>query len=121
MINHISFQGRFVETPELKHTSSDVPYSRFSLAWSEKYWDNESTCFLNCVAYRNIAEFIFKYFKKGDMVLVEGRLLTRNYKDQNGNKKSMTDLIVDKAHFCGSNSKKKEDLSENFDDSDLPF
>lgn len=121
MINHISFQGRFVETPELKHTSSDVPYSRFSLAWSEKYRDNESTCFLRCVAYRKNAEFISKYFNKGDMVLVEGKLLTSKYEEQNGNKKSSTNLLIDKVHFCGSNSKKKEDLSENFDDSDLPF
>ena len=123
MINHVSFQGRFIETPELKHTSNDLPYSRFSLAWSEKYSENESTCFLRCVAYKKNAEFVTKYFKKGDMILVEGKLITSKYEEQNGNKKSSTNLIVDKAHFCGSNSKKNEDTSGGFEDEDevLPF
>lgn len=80
MINHVSFQGRFTKDPELKHTSNNLSYVKSTLAWSEKYGDNENTCFLNCVAYRNIAEFIFKYFKKGDMVLVEGRLLTKYHR-----------------------------------------
>lgn len=124
MINHVSFQGRFIGTPELKRTSSDVPYSRFSLAWSEKYSDSESTCFLRCVAYRNNAEFVSKYFKKGDMILVEGKLITSKYEEQNGNKKSSTNLVVDKAHFCGANTKKHEDIPDGLDGLDddvLPF
>lgn len=125
MINHVSFQGRFTKDPELRHTQSNVPYVKSSLAWSEKYGENKNTCFLNFIAYRNAANFLSKYFKKGDMVLVEGKLVTRNYEDQTGNKKFTTDLIVDKTHFCGPKREQQDEPNIQTmldgDDDDLPF
>ncbi len=115
MINHISFQGRFVKDPELKQSSNGLDYSNFSLAWSEKYGENENVCFLDCVAYRSNADIISRYFKKGDMILVEGKLFTTKFKDKNGNNKSSLHLSVEKVHFC-STSQKSE-----FDDDSLPF
>lgn len=106
MINHVSFQGRFTKDLELGSTPNNVKFVNFTLAWSEKYGDQkEINCFLNCAAYRGNAEFICKYFSKGDMVVVEGKLITRSYQDQQGIKKSITDLVVDRAHFCGSKKK----------------
>lgn len=119
MINHVSYQGRFTRDLELR-TANNISVINFTLAWSEKYGDKEVNCFINCVAYRGTAEFIKKYFEKGDMVLVEGKLVTRSYQDQQGNKKFMTDLVVDKVHFCGS-KKKKEISDSSFIDDDLPF
>ena len=98
MINHVSYQGRFTRDLELKTTKNNLSYINFTLAWSEKYGDKEVNCFINCVAYRGTAEFIKKYFEKGDMVLVEGKLVTQSYQDQQENKKSKTTLVVDKAH-----------------------
>lgn len=116
MINHVSFQGRFTKDLELKHTANNVAYVKFTLAWSEKYGEKETSCFLNCVAYKSNADFLSKYFHKGDMVLVEGKLLTRSYEDQKG-KQWITELIVDKSHFCGSKRNDKLDDDETV----LPF
>ena len=121
MINHVSYQGRFTRDLELR-TANNISVINFTLAWSEKYGDKEVNCFINCVAYRGTAEFIKKYFEKGDMVLVEGKLVTQSYQDQQENKKSKTTLVVDKAHFCGSKKKQEEPtLQEYCIDDDLPF
>lgn len=116
MINHVSFQGRFTKDLELKHTANDVAYVKFTLAWSEKYGEKENKCFLNCAAYKHNADFLSKYFHKGDKVLVEGRLITSNYETQK-DKKWITELIVDKVHFCGQKHNGKLDDDETV----LPF
>lgn len=121
MLNNTVMQGRFTRDIEKKQTSNGIAVCNFTIAWSEKYKDKETNCFLNCVAYRNTAEFIEKYFKKGDQVIVEGKLTSRNYDDSQGNKRYVTELIVDKVHFCGS--KKEETINETEIDmsGDLPF
>lgn len=118
MINHVSMQGRFTKDVELLYSStSERPYIRFTIAWSEKNKnDNESTCFLNCIAFNKLAETVSKYFKKGDMTVVEGKLLTNSYKDQNGNKKYSTELIADKIHFCNAKSNSTDE-----EEDELPF
>lgn len=122
MINHVSIQGRFTKDLELKHTQNGVAVCNFTLAWNERYGDKEQTLFLNCVAYRNTAEFVEKYFRKGDQTIVEGKLVTRSYDDSQGQKKYVTELIVDKIHFCGSKKDKEESQEEYIDVSDdLPF
>lgn len=103
MVNRLIFQGRLVADPELKNTQSNVAFSEFTIAWSEKYKEAETKCFLRCKAWRNTAEFISKYFKKGQEIIIEGHLTTEQWED-NGDKKSRTICIVDKAHFCGSKS-----------------
>lgn len=101
MLNKIEYQGRFTRDIELKQTQSGISYTEFSLAWSEKYKDVESKCFLRCKAWRNTADFLSKYFSKGDQVLIEGRMQTEEW-DKDGEKQSRTICIVDKVHFCGS-------------------
>lgn len=102
MINHVTLQGRFTKDVKLSESStSEINYVRFTLAWSEKSKsDKEISCFLDCVTFSHLAEFIAKRFKKGDMVIVEGKLTTHNYEDQSGNKKYKNELKVNKIHFC---------------------
>lgn len=112
MLNRLMYQGRFTHTPEVKLTSNEVPVCSFSLAWNEKYGDKETVCFLNCVAYRQTAEFIAKYFNKGDQAILEGKLISRSYEDKQQNKRYVTELIVDKVHFCGSKESKPAATTE---------
>lgn len=101
MINKLIYQGRLTATPELKRTQSDVPNMEFTIAWSEKYKEAETKCFLRCKAWRNAAEFISNYFKKGQEIVIEGHMVTEQWEDGE-EKKSRTICVVDKAHFCGS-------------------
>lgn len=102
MLNKVVLQGRFTADPEIKTTQSGVNCCNFTVAWSEKYKEIETNCFLSCCAWRQTAEFVPKYFHKGDQVVVEGRLVTQKWQDQQGQNRSMTLCEVDKVHFCGS-------------------
>lgn len=102
MLNKVTFQGRFTADPIMKQTPSGVSYCNFDVAWSEKYKEVESTCFLKCRAWRTTAEFLSKYFHKGDQVIVEGRLITNSWTDDQGQKRSTIICDVDKCHFCGA-------------------
>lgn len=101
MINRTVLQGRLCADPELRRTNSDIPVASFRVAWSEKYKETETKCFLPCSAWRNTGEFVSKYFHKGQEIVVEGQLSTREYKDRDGNNRSVLELTVEKAHFCG--------------------
>lgn len=103
MVNKLIYQGRLTADPELKRTQSDVPNLEFTIAWSEKYKEAETKCFLRCKAWRNTAEFIGNYFKKGQEIIIEGRMVTEQWEDGE-EKKSRTICVIDKAHFCGSKS-----------------
>ena len=120
MLNKMILQGRFIKDLEKKESSTGVVVCNFTLAWNKRYRDKEYTLFLNCVAYRNTAEFVEKYFRKGDQVIVEGKLTSRSYEDKEGQKKYVTELIVDRVHFCG-NKKDKEESREEYIEEDLPF
>lgn len=104
MINKMVLQGRLTAAPECKQTQSGVPVASFTVAWSEKYKEIETKCFLRCVAWRGTAEFVSKYFAKGQEIAVEGKLTTREWDDDNGQKRSVIELVVNQAHFCGSKS-----------------
>lgn len=137
MINKLILQGRLCKSVDRRTTKNDVAVSSFTVAWSEKYGQAEQVLFMNCVAWNNQAEFIANYFKKGDMIVVEGKLTTRSYEDGNGDKRYVTELTVDKAHFCGSKQDSKpqqvagdlstyssgtdDDFKSTSDDEDLPF
>lgn len=101
MINKTILQGRLCADPELKQTTSGISVCNFCLAWSKKYKETETQCFLNCIAWRNTGEFVNKYFIKGQECIVEGELTTRNYTDKDGNKRTQTELVCDEVHFCG--------------------
>lgn len=99
MLNKMTLQGRLVADPELA-TKGDHKYCQFRVAWSEKYKEKETKLFLHCAAWSYTAEFISKYFKKGQSILLEGRLSTQEW-EKDGKKKSMIRMDVDKVHFCG--------------------
>ena len=137
MINKMILQARFTKDVDLRTTQNDNSVASFTIACNEKYGQTEQTLFLTCVAWNNQAELISKYFKKGDMVLVAGELTTRSYENEKGDKRYVTELIVEKAHFCGSKQDSKpqqiagdlstysigtdEDFKSTSDDEDLPF
>ena len=103
MINKTILQGRLVAAPELKQTTSGVAVASLTVAWSEKYKDIETKCFLRCVAWRGTAEFLCKYFGKGQELIVEGKMATREWQDKDsGQKRNINELVVDTVHFCGS-------------------
>lgn len=104
MVNSVILQGRLVADIELKYTQSNVAYTEFTVAWSEKYKDAETKCFLRCKAWRNTAEFLEKYFRKGQEIVIVGHMVTEQW-TTDGENKSRTICQVDKVNFCG----KKED------------
>lgn len=102
MLNSVSYQGRVTRDIEKKQTQSGISFINFTLAWSEKYKETETKCFLRCKAWRQTAEFIDKYFhNKGSEMLVEGHLETEVWQDEDGSNRSQTVLTVNRAHFCG--------------------
>lgn len=121
MLNRLTYQGRLTKDIELKTTQGGIAFANFTLAWSEKYKETETKCFLNCKAWRQTAEFLQKYLgQKGSEMIAEGRLVTEEWTDNNGAKQSRTVLDVDKVHFCG----KKADGSGKIDagpEEPLPF
>lgn len=123
MVNNTILQGRLTADVELKTTQSGANVCGFTVAWSEKYGEIEKKCFLRCTAWQKTAEFINKYFVKGQEIIVEGKLNTEEWEDDNG-KKSRTVLSVEKAHFCGSKAQNQSELLSGgtvVDDPNLPF
>lgn len=97
--------GRMTADPELKTTPSGVSVTSFSIAVTRKGTkDDPKTDFINCVAWRGTAEFIQKYFTKGSSICVVGNLQTRTWEDNNGNKRYVTEVVVEEASFVDSKS-----------------
>ena len=109
MLNMVALMGRLTFEPELRKTPSDVSVIRFQIACDRTYQRagaERQTDFIDCVAWRQTAEFINKYFSKGRMICVEGSLRTGSYNDKNHPdvKHYTTDVLVDKAYFTGEKS-----------------
>lgn len=107
MINNVTLMGRLVATPELRNTQTGVAVTSFTIAVDRSFvrqGEQRQADFIDCVAWRNSAEFISKYFQKGSMIAITGSIQTRTYDDKNGNKRKATEIIVDQASFCGSKS-----------------
>ena len=134
MLNVVIIMGRLTAQPELRTTQSGISVTSFSVAVNRSYSKdgNNQTDFINCVAWRNNAEFITKYFGKGQMIAIRGSLQQSSYTDKDGNKRTTYDVVVESADFCGSKSEEeKPDISSNvdttdfedisMDDKDLPF
>lgn len=98
MVNEVIYQGRLTKDPELKSTQSGISTLLFNVAWSNKYKDVETKCFLLCRAWQQTAEFISTYFKKGQEIIIVGHLETQKWDDD----KEVTLCMVDRAHFAGS-------------------
>lgn len=112
MLNKILLQGRLTKDPDLKQTQSGVSKLLFTVAWSEKYKEVETKCFMLCEAWRSNAEFISRFFRKGQEINLEGHMVTEEWNDQN----QVTFMVVDKAHFCGSKSNNAPDPEEKTDE-----
>lgn len=105
MLNSVTLMGRLVADPELKTTQNGTSVVSFRLAVERNYapqGQERQADFLPCVAWRQTAEFIGKYFAKGRMIAVEGSLQSRNYEDKNGQKRTAYEVIVDQAYFADS-------------------
>ena len=102
MLNTVVLMGRITQDIELRSTTSGTSVIQFTVA-VERYGKGEDkqTDFINCVAWKSTAEFISKYFGKGRMIAVTGRLQSRSYEDKNGNKRTAIEVNVDQASFTG--------------------
>ena len=127
-MNNICIIGRLCAQPEIKTTTSGVSVCSVSIAVDRDYKVNgeKATDFIPCIFWRGTAEFVGKYFKKGDMIAVVGSLESRKYKDKDGNNRTVWEVKADKVNFCGG--KKEQDTTQTFEDvsdelsgEDLPF
>ncbi len=127
MLNHIVIMGRLTAAPELRYTQQNTPVASFTLAVDRDYQQGGSekqTDFIPCVAWRGTAEFVSKYFTKGSMAAVSGRLQLRDWTDKDGNKRRTAEVVAESIYFGES---KKRDASPDVpfeeipDDGELPF
>ena len=127
-INKSVLGGRLTADVELKQTPNGVSVCAFTVAVNRK-GNQKETDFINCVAWRNTAEFISKYFSKGSSICVTGSIQTRSWTDQSGQKRYATELIVDDAYFVDSKSENTSGPEQQSEpqyeqlsnDDDLPF
>ena len=101
MLNRAILMGRVTADPELRQTPNGISVATFSLAVNRNY-NRDQTDFINIVAWRQTAEFVSKYFRKGQLVAVEGSIQTRNYEDRNGNKRTAFEVVADQVYFAES-------------------
>lgn len=118
-INKVILGGRITNELELKQTQSGIATIIFSMAIQRKS-NNQESDFINCRAWRNTAEFISKYFKKGNSICVVGALQNREWQDKQGNKRTSTEVIVDEAYFVDSKNE-NSGFVELDPEQDLPF
>lgn len=113
-LNHICLQGRICNEIELRRTNAGVPVASFTLAVDRDYSKDgaeRETDFIEVVAWKNTAEFVNKYFGKGRMAIVSGRLQIRNWQDKEGNKRKTAEVVADNVYF-GDSKKDAEPKSE---------
>ncbi len=105
MLNHIVLMGRLTRDPELRRTQSGTPVASFSLAVDRDFRSGDGdrqTDFIDIVAWRGTAEFVSKYFSKGRMAVVSGRLQIRDWQDKDGNKRRSAEVVADNVYFGDS-------------------
>lgn len=132
MINKAIIMGRLTHEPELRQTGTGRSVCSFSIAVNNGYGENRKADFINCVAWNKTAEFVSRYFTKGKMIIVIGRITTRTWEDKNGKKCYAADVVADEVSFGeskGAASESEPSLSEAIDegflsvepDDDMPF
>ena len=106
MLNHITLMGRLVRDPELRYTQSQVPVASFRIAvdrdFSGRDGGERQADFIDCVAWRQTGEFVSKYFQKGRMIVVSGRLQMRDWTDRDNNKRTSAEVVCDNVYFGDS-------------------
>ena len=112
MINSVVLMGRLTADPEIKIINDNIKLARFCLAVerNRSTTDEKHTDFIDCIGWRNVAEFLEKYFKKGNPIIIEGKLETRQYEDKQGNKRKAFEVNVKNINFCSF--KKESDPEE---------
>ena len=131
MLNKCFLLGRMTKDPEIRRTNGGTAVTSFTLAVDRDFKTNgeKDTDFIEVVAWRNTAEFVSKYFSKGRMAIVEGRLQIRDWTDKNGNKRRTAEVVADNVYFGDSKKENKQepeykqaDLAEiSEEDGELPF
>ena len=116
MLNHITIMGRLTRDPELRRTGSGIAVASFTLAVDRDYAPKdggERECdFIDCVAWRSTGEFVSKYFTKGSMAVVSGRLQIRGWTDKEGNKRRTAEVVADNVYF--GSSKRDSDSGSSY-------
>ena len=106
MLNHITIMGRLTRDPELRRTGSGIAVASFTVAVDRDFGGRDGgekeTDFIDCVAWRQTGEFVSKYFTKGRMIVVSGRLQIRNWTDKDGNKRRTAEVVADNCYFGDS-------------------
>ena len=106
MLNHITIMGRLVRDPELRRTGSGIAVASFTVAVDRDFGSRDGgekeTDFIDCVAWRQTGEFVSKYFTKGRMIVVSGRLQIRSWTDKDGNKRRTAEVVADNCYFGDS-------------------
>ena len=114
MLNHITIMGRLTRDPELRRTGSGIAVASFTVAVDRDFGGRDGgekeTDFIDCVAWRQTGEFVSKYFTKGRMIVVSGRLQIRSWTDKEGNKRRTAEVVADNCYFADS----KKDVSDNY-------
>ena len=130
MLNIVALMGRLTADPELRTTPSNVPVTTFTLAVDRSYakqGEARQTDFITIVAWRHTAEFVGKYFRKGQLVAVDGSIQTRRYTDKDGNKRTAFEVVAANVHFAEKRAQENhyqpdvDGFEEIEDDGDLPF
>ena len=119
MLNHIVINGRLTASPELRYTKSNTPVASFRVAVERDFGEKDgvkAVDYINCVAWRSTAEFVNKYFFKGSMVLISGRLQMESYKDRNGENRTSAEVVAEHVYFGESKQKGEKRLTEAPDD-----
>ena len=122
MLNHITLMGRLTRDVDLRYTSSGTPVASFTLAVDRDFASKDSgerqTDFIDIVAWRQTGEFVSRYFQKGSMAVVSGRLQIRDWQDKDGNKRRSAEVVADNVYF--GESKRSRESSENTYSSPAP-
>lgn len=132
MLNKAFLQGRICKDPELRRTASGTAVTSMTLACDRDFKSQsgeKETDFIDIVAWKNTAEFVSRYFAKGRMAIVEGRLQVRDWTDKDGNKRRVYEIVADHVYFGDSKTESSsyvpQDLSNDFaeieEDGELPF
>lgn len=105
-MNRAVIMGRLVATPELRQTSSGIAVTSFTVAVNRRYTPKDGSerqaDFIDVVAWRQTADFVARYFQKGNMIALEGSIQTRTYEDKSGNKRKAVEIVADQVYFCES-------------------
>ena len=114
MLNHITIMGRLTRDPELRKTGTGVSVASFTIAcdrdFADKQTNQKETDFIDIVAWKNTADFVSKFFSKGRMAVVSGRLQIRSWNDKDGNKRKTAEIIADSVYFGDSKSESANDI-----------